>query len=204
MYRYTTPRILNRLAGFCIWQMDRSKKEVYLTFDDGPHPEITPWVLDLLDVYSAKATFFCVGNNVKKYPSIYSRLLDDGHQVGNHTTQHLNGWRTNNREYLRDVQDCGLLVKSTLFRPPYGRISPIQALHLKKQKYTLVMWSLLSRDFEQSLNTSEAVRQLVKNTENGSIIVFHDSQKAAQNLKNMLPAYLQACSQAGYSFVALP
>lgn len=179
------------------WQLPSNDKTVYLTFDDGPHPEITPWVMNQLDRYNVKATFFCVGDNVGRYPEVKNMLTRQGHVVGNHTMHHIKGWGNSTEDYLSDVEQCNALVASPLFRPPYGRIKPSQARILCKE-YRIIMWSLLSCDFDRNLNTEKALEGLKKKTKNGSIVVFHDSVKAERNLKVLLPPYLQFLHENGF------
>jgi peptidoglycan/xylan/chitin deacetylase (PgdA/CDA1 family) len=175
------------------------EKVVYLTFDDGPIPEITPWVLDLLDKYDIKATFFCVGDNVRKYPNIYQLLQDRGHLTGNHTFHHVQGLEISTESYLEDVAQAEQLIKSNLFRPPYGhmRLSQFQAL---KKKYKVIMWDVVTRDYSR-LKTAEQVFGIVKKyTRNGSIIVFHDSLKSGDRMKEALPKSIEWLLEQGYCF----
>lgn len=184
------------------WQIPNDKKEVYLTFDDGPHPAITPWVMEQLEFYSASATFFCVGDNVRKYPETYSQILINQHSVGNHTMHHIKGWNTDTENYINNINECAEYVKSDLLRPPYGRIKPSQVKRLKS-RFKIIMWSLLSCDFDRKLNTIEALEGLKRKTKSGSIVVFHDSEKAEKNLKVMLPLYLQFLNENGFTCKAL-
>ncbi len=181
-----------------LWQKPGLHKTVYLTFDDGPHPEITPWVLEQLDRYNIKATFFCVGDNVRKYPETYRMILEKGHQTGNHTMNHLKGWKTPAQTYIENVDACRAYVDSRLFRPPYGRISRKQAKALENQ-YSIVMWSLLACDFEKHLNRENALDGLIRKTRNGDIVVFHDSVKAEENLRFLLPQYLQFLNRESFN-----
>ncbi len=186
------------------WHMPASgERRIYLTFDDGPHPELTPWVMDQLEHFNARATFFCVGDNVRKYPQTYREILARGHRTGNHTFNHLSGWATSNKQYLENIAECRLLVDSELFRPPYGKIGPGQLLMLRRNGYRVVMWSLLSRDYEAGLNRKESLRTLVDHTRNGSIVLFHDNIKARENLEYLLPAYLEACARNRFQFAVL-
>jgi peptidoglycan-N-acetylglucosamine deacetylase len=185
-----------------VWHIPHPPKTVYLTFDDGPHPEITPWVIEQLKQHQVKATFFCVGDNIRKYPETFGMLKANGHQVGNHTMHHLKGWNTADGEYIADVEACHAYVGSTLFRPPYGRIKRTQA-KLLLSRYKIVMWSLLALDFERNLNQEKALQGLKNKTRNGDIIVFHDSAKAEQNLKFLLPLYLQFLNEKGFNCAIL-
>lgn len=184
------------------WKVKNHDKKIYLTFDDGPHPTITPWVLQTLAQYHAKATFFCVGDNVRKFPETYAQILQAGHRTGNHTFNHVNGWRTKNRLYYKNIEMAASLIKSNLFRPPYGRITATQSRALKKN-YQIVMWDVLTCDFDKNLNVEVALDNCIRLTEEGSIVVFHDSEKAAANMMRMLPSMLSHFSEKGFTFDAL-
>jgi peptidoglycan-N-acetylglucosamine deacetylase len=178
-----------------VWQLPDDEDRIYLSFDDGPHPTITPWVLDLLKQYNCKASFFCIGDNVRKYPQVYQRILAEGHAVGNHTFRHLNGWQTDTETYLHDVRKAQELIKSNLFRPPYGRIKTGQANFLIEQgvlgnKYQIIMWDILSGDFDTKLTAEQCTQNVVLHAEPGSIVVFHDSEKAYPRLQACLPKVL--------------
>lgn len=201
MFKYTIPVILQQLMPSYTWKVDTEDKQLFLTFDDGPHPEITPWVLAQLKEFGAKATFFCVGDNVRKYPHIYEQILKENHAVGNHTFHHLNGWKTETSDYLKDVSLAENYIQSNLFRPPYGRIKRSQAKQLAA-KYRIIMWDRLSMDYLAQLNTDESLEQM-KKVKKGSIVVFHDSEKAFQNLKILLPQLLSYYQQQGFSFQTL-
>lgn len=204
MYRYTTPGFFQLFNTLLTWKVNKEKENtIYITFDDGPHPEITPWVMEQLDRFNAKATFFCVGDNASKYPEVIEALKANDHSIGNHTFNHLNGWKSQNNIYLSNINQCEEVVDSKLFRPPYGKIGPLQALKLKKAAFKVVMWSVLSRDYEQDLNVEESAAALKKHSGPGSIILFHDSEKANHNLKILLPDFLQHFSDLGYQFKAL-
>lgn len=177
--------------------MPADGKNIYLTFDDGPHPEITVEVMDLLESHGFKGTFFCIGDNVSKYPETYRSIIERGHSVGNHTYHHVNGLRTADEEYLDEVKQCKEVVDSSWFRPPYGRIKKSQIRALKSS-YKLVLWSLLSWDFKQGLDTKKSLKKLRKYTRPGTIVVFHDSEKAYSNLMEILPAYLQFLKEENY------
>ena len=177
--------------------MPSSEKTVYLTFDDGPHPEITTWVLEQLKKFDMKATFFCGGDNARKFPDTLNLIRLNGHALGNHTMHHIKGWENSVETYLKDVELCSQEFKTNLFRPPYGRISTKQIKALQSQ-YKIVMWSLLSCDFDQKLNKEKALKGLFDKTKNGSIIVFHDSVKAENNLRYLLPKYLEFLYQNEY------
>ncbi len=177
-------------------------KRIYLTFDDGPVPEVTPQVLDILKEFKAKATFFCVGDNVRKYPEVYERIIINGHATGNHTYSHLNGFKTEGLTYLGDVEKCNLLIKSKLFRPPFGRITNSQATELQKN-YSIIMWSVLSGDYNKKIPKEKVLKYTLRNSTDGSIIVFHDSIKASERMIYALPRTLEHFSRLGYSFNAI-
>ena len=197
-----SPTILKLLFPSLIWEVKTDKKEVFLTFDDGPHPDITPWVLDCLNEYNAKATFFCVGENVCKYPEVYDQILKNGHSAGNHTHNHLMGWKTNDDKYFQNVAMAEEYISSKLFRPPYGRISSSQIRKLKKD-YSLIMWTVLTYDFDKSISKEKCYSNSISSSKNGSIVVFHDSIKASINLKYALPKFLEYFSNQGYTFQKL-
>ncbi len=206
-YFIKTPWLIRKLFPAFVWKQPAKEKVVYLTFDDGPHPGITPWVLAELKKYNAAATFFCVGNNVVRFPDIYQRVLADGHAVGNHTYHHLNGWKTSLLPYLEDVVKASSVIDSHLFRPPYGRIKRKQAKALKniikKSNVKIVMWDVLSADFDNSISPETCADNVLKNVEPGSVVVFHDSEKAFPNLKYSLPFVLENLSKAGFRFEKL-
>ena len=206
-YFVRTPWWLKKIYSSYIWSIDTKEKILYLTFDDGPHPVATPFVLDELKKYNAKATFFCIGKNVVAEQEIYKRIINEGHAVGNHTQNHLNGWETKNDIYLKDINEAGTFIDSTLFRPPYGRITSFQAKHvkdaLKKPFAKIIMWDVISGDFDNSLTGQQCLQNVILNAKNGSIIVFHDSQKAFSRLEFFLPAVLNFFETKGYRFEKL-
>lgn len=199
MYLVKTPFFIQNLFPNFTWKIPTEEKTIFLTFDDGPIPEVTPWVLEQLKQYDAKATFFCVGDNVRKYPDVFAKVIAGGHTLGNHTFNHLNGWGTDNIPYFHNVRKCAALVKSDLFRPPYGRLLPSQAQFLQRH-YNIVMWDVLSGDFDPKLSPELCLTNVLKNTRPGSIIVFHDSLKAQEKLRYTLPRVLEHFSQLGYTF----
>jgi peptidoglycan/xylan/chitin deacetylase (PgdA/CDA1 family) len=184
------------------WKLPNDKREVYLTFDDGPHPLITHWVLDELKLRNQKATFFCVGENAEKFPAVIKAILDQGHSVGNHTYRHMKGWGVNAGDYLEDVEKCDKILGSKIFRPPYGRITRKQ-LSLIEPKYRIIMWNLLSEDYKKGLNIHATGKLLKQHTKAGSIVVFHDSVKAEANLKALLPDYLQFLEENNFTCSAI-
>lgn len=194
--------LLQRISSSLTWRIPSKEKVLYLTFDDGPIPEVTPWVVDQLKRYNAKGTFFCVGNNVRKHPAIYSLLLENGHLTGNHTEHHVNGWNTFNREYFLEVAKCSRVVKSDLFRPPYGKIRPTQIARLSKQ-YRIIMWDVLSKDYDPKLSGESVFERVKQNARPGSIIVFHDSLKAEVRLRYALPKVLEHFSSLGFRFESI-
>lgn len=204
MFKHTIPSFIRSMVPYLTWKVHTEDKIVYLTFDDGPHPTITPWVMDMLKVYDAKATFFCVGENVQRFPSTFRAILDNNHAIGNHTFNHLNGWVTQTQEYLRNIDLSAQLINSKLFRPPYGRITPWQLFQLKRNNYQVIMWDVLTCDYEPNLNIQKAVKSCMKHIQPGSIIVMHDSLKAEVNLRQLLPQFLETLKNQGYQFKSLP
>ncbi len=182
-----------------LWRVTTSRREVFLTFDDGPVPEVTPLVLEILKKYNVKATFFCVGDNVLKYPDVFSLLKKDGHAIGNHTFYHVKAWETDYQSYLSEVEQCNRLVKSSLFRPPHGQINLKLARKLN-DNYKVVMWSALTGDYDKELSGEQCLNNAIKYTRPGSIIVFHDSIKARERMEYALPLYVEFCIKQGYTF----
>jgi len=200
MYLTKTPDFVQNMFPNLIWKMkNEGEKNIYLTFDDGPVPEITPWVLDQLEKYDAKATFFCVGQNVKKHSALFKSIKQKGHVVGNHTYDHLSGWNSSNMDYFRNVRYCDDLIESKLFRPPYGRLKNKQAIYLTR-KYKVIMWDVLSGDFDPKLEKEQCLKNVISKSSSGSIIVFHDSLKAKDKLQFVLPKVLKHFSKMGYTF----
>jgi peptidoglycan/xylan/chitin deacetylase (PgdA/CDA1 family) len=202
MFKYRLPSLVKFSVPKALWKVKTTDKVLYLTFDDGPHPTITHWVLNELNKYNAKATFFCVGENVTKYPTIYQQILAQGHTTGNHTYNHLNGFKTPAKKYLNNIEKAQSVIHSKLFRPPYGRINPFLALQLKN-RLQIVMWSVLSCDYKANLNINESLLQLKKSVP-GDILVFHDSEKAFNQLQQLLPEVLQYFTNLNFTFKALP
>ena len=205
-YFIKTPRILKQLFAKYTWSFFTNKKEIYLTFDDGPIPQVTEFVLDQLHNFNAKATFFCIGDNIRKHPTVFSRIVNEGHSVGNHTFNHLNGWKSSNTVYIENTSKCESLLpdqKTKLFRPPYGKIKRKQAKQLLASDYKIIMWDVLSADFDSSITKEKCLQNVLENAQNGSIIVFHDSIKASDKLYYALPKVLKEFSQRGYDFKAI-
>ncbi|CAN5331284.1 polysaccharide deacetylase family protein [soil metagenome] len=191
--------LLKHFYKECIWKITTNENDIFLTFDDGPHPIATPFVLEQLDLYNAKATFFCIGKNVTSEPEIYNSILEKGHAVGNHTDNHLNGWKTDDNIYLNDIAAAKEKIQSNLYRPPYGKITKFQ-LSLLKGKMKTIMWTRLTGDFDNELSKDNCYLNAIKNPKPGNIIVFHDSEKAYNNLKYALPRTLEFFSEKGYQF----
>ena len=202
MYSVRPPSILRKLYTNGVWRLNKLEKKIYLTFDDGPIAEVTPWVLDLLKAKAVPATFFCVGENVKNHASIYHRILNENHAVGNHTYNHLNGWEAPLPAYIKNVEECSSLVDTTLFRPPYGRISKKQQAAISKQ-YTIIMWDVLSKDYDVKTSPEECLENVCSHVRNGSIVVFHDSQKAKKNMQYALPRFIDFAKEKGFEFCKL-
>lgn len=198
-YWIKTSRFVKWLFPEYIWSIPTHEKIVYLTFDDGPMPEITPWVLDQLDAYQVKATFFCIGDNVRKHPEIYSEVIRRGHAIGNHTFNHLNGWKTTTSTYVENaIKWEDYTIPSVLFRPPYGKIKRSQAKKLLQKGYKIIMWDVLSADFDTSILPEQCLSNVVNHLESGSIVVFHDSVKAFKNIQYALPKTLQFLKENGF------
>jgi peptidoglycan/xylan/chitin deacetylase (PgdA/CDA1 family) len=207
-YFTKTPWWLKKIYPGYEWEVRTREKIIYLSFDDGPHPTITPFVLDQLKSFNAKASFFCIGENVKKYPEVYQRILDEGHVTGNHTSRHLDGWKTSVAEYAGDIEEAAYEIHSDLFRPPYGRIRKEQARKIGRSKdgrgYRIIMWTVLSADFDEKLNGEQCAMNVKEKAGPGSIIVFHDSEKAYNRLAYALPEVLNFFREKGYRFERLP
>lgn len=207
LYPIKTAKIFKSIFNQWTWSFNTNKKEVYLTFDDGPIPNITPWVLDQLKKHKAKATFFCIGDNIKKHPEILEQIIQENHRVGNHTFNHLKGWNTNTDEYIKNILLTEQYLPTQtqkLFRPPYGKISFSQSKKLLSLNYKIIMWDVLSADFDKHLTAKECTKNVLSKIENGSIVVFHDSEKAFPRLQEALPKILSELTKKGYSFKAIP
>jgi peptidoglycan/xylan/chitin deacetylase (PgdA/CDA1 family) len=209
-YFAKTPWWLKSLYPRCVWDLPAKEKILYLTFDDGPHPTATPYVLDQLQQYNAKATFFCIGKNVAEHGDIYRRVLEEGHRVGNHTFNHYNGWKVRDELYLQNILQAGKYIDSNLFRPPYGRITRFQVKLLTGIKnspssayFRIIMWDVLSGDFDNTISVAQCARNVIKNVRPGSVVVFHDSEKAFPRMKEALPRVLEYFSKKDYRFDAI-
>jgi peptidoglycan/xylan/chitin deacetylase (PgdA/CDA1 family) len=205
-YVVTTPWWLRMMfPANLIWHIPTTEKIIYLTFDDGPHPVATPFVLDELKKYNAKATFFCIGKNVEEQPELYKRIFAEGHRVGNHTHNHLNSWKTDDQTWLNNVKEAAKWIDSDLFRPPYGKIRsfPAKLLQEANPPFQIIMWNVLSADFDQSINEEQCFNNVKMNAKPGAIIVFHDSEKALVNMKYALRETLSYFSGMGYRFEAI-
>ncbi len=200
--RFSPPKFVRRLFPNFIWTLPGENGEVYLTFDDGPSPEVTPWVLDELDRHQAKATFFCLGKNVEMYPALFDDIKARGHAVGNHSYSHLKGWQTDPERYVEDVDLANQTMHTDLFRPPYGRIAPRQA-GLLAGRYNIVMWNIISRDYNRRLRPRTCLNNVIKHVEPGDIVVFHDSEKAFKNLHFALPRTLKYLQDKGMKSKAI-
>ncbi len=220
-YFIKTPNIIQRIFKNYVWSFsitNPNEKSIYLTFDDGPTPEITEWTLNKLKEFNAKATFFCIGKNANNHPTIFQKIITDGHSIGNHTNNHLNGWKSGNAIYYNNIDVAENTFKSqiptnnqqpttnnqqlftNLFRPPYGKIKSRQAKQLIKKGYKIIMWDVLSADFDQHISKEKCLENVLENTKNGSIIVLHDSVKAEKNMKYVLPKILEHFSQKEFVF----
>lgn len=203
-YWVKTHWIIKKIFSRYMWSKEQHTKVVYLTFDDGPTPQITDWVLQQLQHYNAKATFFCIGKNIEEQPEIYQRLLESGNAIGNHTHNHINGWASSEQTYLDNIKMCEDAIgnlqhqKQKYFRPPYGKITNAQATAVLERGYKIVMWDVLSADFDQSITPEKCLENVLKNVSSGSIIIFHDSAKAQQNLQYVLPKILQFLKDHNY------
>jgi peptidoglycan/xylan/chitin deacetylase (PgdA/CDA1 family) len=208
-YWIKTNSLIKRIFSNYIWDIPNVDNKIYLTFDDGPTPKITEWVLDILKEHQIKATFFCIGKNIQKHSAIFNKIIDNGHAIGNHTFNHLNGWNTLNEEYLKDIGACRSEIRlqyvpenlqSNLFRPPYGKIKTTQSKKLRQLGYKIIMWDVLSADFDQCISPEKCLENVLQHTQSGSVIVFHDSVKAFKNLKHTLPKSIEILKQRGFEF----
>lgn len=211
-YWVKTHWLMRKVFSRFVWRFSSSHKTVYLTFDDGPTPEITSWTLDVLKKHNAKATFFCIGENIKKNPTLFLKILEQGHSVGNHTYSHLNGWYFSAEKYIENVGLCENILnelapennfQQKLFRPPYGKLNLKQFKLLKERGYKVIMWDILSADFDTTISPEQCAENVVKNIQPGSIIIFHDSVKASKNLRHALPQSLEYLQKKGFEMKAI-
>lgn len=199
MYTVRPPLILRWLYPSLTWHQSRDEKRIFLTFDDGPIPDVTPFIINILKNYGIKATFFCVGENIKKHPDLFESLIENGHRIGNHTYNHLNGWKTNNAAYFENIEKCQQLTQTSLFRPPYGRGRRSQYAVLR-HNYDIIMWDVLSGDFDINLSPEKCLQHVISHTRNGSIVVFHDNVKALPRVAFALPRAIEHWLKEGYEF----
>ncbi|GAL87997.1 polysaccharide deacetylase family protein [Jejuia pallidilutea] len=208
-----TPKVIKSIFPNYVWNIDTTEKVIYLTFDDGPTPQITNWILNILNQYNAKATFFCIGANVEKYPDVFQGILNENHRVGNHTQHHIKGWKTKNKAYIKNVEKAQKVFElnlqnselriQNLFRPPYGKITFKQGKTLMALGYKIIMWDVLSFDWDKSITQERCFNNVTSKAKPGSIVVFHDSVKASKHMMYTLPKVLEHFSKKGYSFKAL-
>lgn len=198
-YAVKTPKLLTYLFSSLIWKIPNDNKTVYLTFDDGPTEKVTRKILEVLKNEKVKASFFCVGKNVEKYPDLFACIKAEGHAVGNHTNTHLNGWKTNKKQYLDDVEEANKLIKSNLFRPPYGKLNWRSKRDLQR-KYKIVMWDVAGGDFDQYLSIKDVVKNIINNVNPGSIVVLHDNQKFMAKTVEALPIIIKELKAKKYRF----
>lgn len=198
-----TNSIIKKIFRKYIWDIPNAQNKIYLTFDDGPIPEISEWVLDELKKYNAKATFFCIGDNIVKHPTVFMKIINGGHSIGNHTFNHLNGWQNSTDKYLENLKQCEILIsntKSKIFRPPYGKMKLSQSKKIRRLGYKIIMWDVLSMDYDNTISPQNCLENVLKNVSTGSVIVFHDSIKAFPNLEYTLPRVLEKLTERGFVF----
>ena len=220
-----TPLVAKKMFPNYVWDIATNNNVIYLTFDDGPTPEITNWTLNTLKTYNAKATFFCIGNNIEKHPDIFHNIIKEGHAIGNHTQNHIKGWKTKAKDYLENIAEAEKVINTqisnskfqipnslivnhqssifNLFRPPYGQITPKQGKKLLDLNYKIIMWDVLSFDWDKDVPEETCLKNVISNTTNGSIVVFHDSVKASRNMQYALPKVLDYFSKKGFEFQSL-
>jgi peptidoglycan/xylan/chitin deacetylase (PgdA/CDA1 family) len=209
-----TPLVVKKMLPNYVWDIATDEQIIYLTFDDGPTPDITEWTLKTLSQFNAKATFFCIGNNIEKHPEIFQKVLNDGHSIGNHTHNHIKGWKTSTEDYVANVLKAEKVINSefriqnsefkvNLFRPPYGQLKNKQGKALRKLGYNIIMWDVIAFDWEAAISSEKCLNNVLTKTENGSIVVFHDSVKASKHLQYALPKMLAYFSEKGFVFKAI-
>ncbi|MDG1439635.1 MAG: polysaccharide deacetylase family protein [Flavobacteriales bacterium] len=202
-YWVKTPTIFKRLFPKIVWNFSEKEQKVFLTFDDGPSTNVTDSILTILEQEKVRATFFCIGKNVKKNPELADKILKKGHSIGNHSMTHVNGWRTRKNSYLRNINDASEYINSNLFRPPFGRFN-LYSLDQILKKYKLVMWDVLSGDFDEKIEEKAVINNVIKNVANGSIIVFHDNNKSKEKTLSVLIKTIKKLKEKGFSFEAIP
>ncbi|KUO67302.1 MAG: polysaccharide deacetylase [Lutibacter sp. BRH_c52] len=211
-YFIKTPSIFKFIFSKWVWCFSLKEKVLYLTFDDGPTPEITEWTLNELKKHEAKATFFCIGKNIGEHPEIFQKIIEENHAVGNHTNNHLNGWKTKTEAYLQNIEDAekyfeenrkSEIINQKIFRPPYGKLTFSQSKNIRKKGYKIIMWDVLSADYDPNISNEKCLENVIRNIQNGSIVVFHDSVKASEKLKFVLPKVLEYYSYQGYKFKSI-
>ncbi len=208
-----TPLVAKKMFPNYVWDIPTNDKVLYLTFDDGPTPEITNWTLNTLKEHNAKATFFCIGNNIEKHPEIFQNILNEGHAIGNHTNNHIKGWKTKAKDYLENTLEAENIITNHIqnsefriqnfFRPPYGQITPKQGNKLLELNYKIIMWDVLSFDWDKDVSKETCLKNVTSNATNGSIVVFHDSIKASKNMQYALPKVMAYYSEKGFVFKSL-
>ena len=205
-YWIKTNTFIKKIFSNYVWDIPNTENKIYLTFDDGPTPDVTEWVLEELKKHQAKATFFCIGKNIENNPDLFKKVINDGHAIGNHTFNHFNGWKKRTVDYLENTFQCQSEINKLnpkndkLFRPPYGKIKQSQSRKLRKLGYRIIMWDVLSADFDQTITPEKCLENVLQNVVSGSIIIFHDSVKGHKNLEHALPRSLQILKERGFTF----
>ena len=194
-----TPSLTKYLFPSLVWKKNTDQKKIWITFDDGPNEKVTPYLINVLEKFDIKATFFIIGNQAKKYPELVKLIINNGHKIGNHSFSHLNGFSTNNNKYFEDIEQAKKYIDSDIFRPPYGKITPFQIKNLKKD-FKIIMWDIMSWDFKENISSNKIYKNVIDNVENGSIILFHNNLKSYNNLKNSLEIILEKLKDKGYQF----